>query len=166
MASSKESKEVSVLNPKMQELLDCIEESDAKVIVYHKFVEEGRMIEATLEKAGIEYRSLRGEIPDKEREVKDFKTDKKVRVLVAHPQSGGEGQNLQAASVMVFYSMPWGLIPYEQCKGRIYRHGQTEKCVFIFLVGRNTIDEEVLESLVKKQDLAKSVFSYIRRGGK
>jgi len=140
-------------NPKMDELALLLDEIREKVIIFHEFVEEGRMIEQMLTKQGIQFASLRGEIKDKDGEYRRFKEDDNVRVLVAHPASGGEGLNLQEASVAIFYSQGYSGIVRQQAEGRIWRQGQKRKCVFIDLVMEGTVDEIKKEAVERKIEI-------------
>jgi len=151
------------VNPKLDGLWECIRQTSSKCIVYHTFVEEGRMIEGLLRKKKIKFRSLRGEITDKDGNCREFKDDPSVKVLVAHPKSGGIGQNLQVANVMIFYSVAMmSAAGRKQTKGRIYRRGQDKTCVFIDLVARGSIDEATQKALEKSGDTLQAVLDWVR----
>ena len=64
-----------------------------------------------------------------------FRSDKDVRVLVA-TDAAGEGVNLQNASLMVNYDLPWNPNRLEQRFGRIHRIGQMEVCHLWNLVAK------------------------------
>ena len=150
-------------NPKIDELLEIFSETEAKVIIYHRFVEEGRIIEEALDKHGIKYRSLRGEIADKNRQIEDFISKPSVRVLVAHPLSGGEGLNLQVASVVVFYSQIYeGATVRKQCEGRVHRLGQKRNVVFVDLLMEDSVDEHIHNLALGKVKTAKAILDWIR----
>lgn len=75
----------------------------------------------------------------------------KVPVMLAHPASVGYGLNLQAGGhVIVWYSLPWSLELYQQANARLYRQGQTEAVIINHLIAEGTVDEQVMESLKKK----------------
>jgi len=153
-------------SPKLQELERLLEELSGKVIVYHRYAEEGRMIEELLHKLGIVFSSARGEIKDKDEQITRFQEDDNVRVLVAHPSCGGEGINLQCASTIVYYSNDYHYALRVQSEGRIYRLGQKNKCVYIDIVcddgTGDGIDYRILKSLKAKDDAATAVLNYIR----
>jgi SNF2 family DNA or RNA helicase len=67
------------------------------------------------------------------------------------------GITLTAASTCVFYSLSYNYADYIQAKARIHRIGQKNKCVYIHLVAKGTIDETVLTALQKKEDIAHSI---------
>ena len=77
--------------------------------------------------------------------------DGRVPVMLAHPASVGYGLNLQAGGhVIVWYSLPWSLELYQQANARLYRQGQTEAVIINHLIAAGTVDEQVLESLKRK----------------
>ena len=154
-------------NPKLRELERIIEEVSGKFIIYHRFRAEGRMVEEMLAKIGISFRSARGEIKNKDQQISEFKSDPSVRALVAHPACGGEGINLFEAATIIFYSNGYHFAHREQAEGRIYRLGQTQKCLYVDIVATeglagDSIDHRILRALKHKGDIAGEVLSYIR----
>jgi len=75
-----------------------------------------------------------------------------TQVLIANYTSANAGLNLQRASLMIFYSLTWSYTVYDQAKARIHRIGQTNKCTYVHLIAKNTLDERVLTALKKKED--------------
>lgn len=55
-------------------------------------------------------------------------------VLIMTTSSGGMSLNLQSASVMIFFSLGTSAALYQQARSRIYRHGQTKKCIYYHLM--------------------------------
>ncbi len=149
-------------NPKINELEECLKEIKGKVIVFHQYQEEGRKIEALCKKMKIGFASLRGEIKNKEKEYKKFKEDVNIKVLVSHPLSAGEGLNFQNASTIIFFSNSYSNVARQQCEGRIYRAGQQNKCTFIDIIMKGTIDERILEAQRGKKDISDSLLSWLK----
>jgi SNF2 family DNA or RNA helicase len=162
--TGKEECEYLRTNPKMELLLEVLEEIRGKVIVFHQFVPEGRLIEHALKKEGYTYASLRGEVKGKEAEYERFLHDPSVKVLIANPQCGGEGvdelQNI--CSVMVFYSNAYLALTRRQAEGRIFRKGQQKRCLFIDLALEGSMDEIVLQGLEEGKEMLDNVLHYIR----
>lgn len=85
-----------------------------------------------------------------------------IPVMLVHPASVGAGLNLQKGGhVLVWYTLPWGLEPYIQMNGRIYRQGQAHTTIIHYLLAKGTIDERIPRVLAKKdlsqQDLIDAV---------
>ncbi len=78
-----------------------------------------------------------------------FVNDPHLRVLVA-TDAAGEGVNLQRASLMVNYDLPWNPNRIEQRFGRIHRIGQTEVCTLWNLVAHQTREGAVFHRLFQK----------------
>jgi len=147
------------VNPKADLLMETLGEVRGKVIVFHSYIASGRLIEARLEAARIPYASQRGEV----KQVQRFMKDPECRVLVAHPLSGGIGLNLQMASCVIFYGNgTQGATVRAQAEGRIWRMGQTQRCLIFDLLLRGTLDEQRLERTQSLAEVAEKVRDYFR----
>jgi len=121
------------------------------------------MLHEMLDKIKVPHAQLRGEVKNKAAEKKRFKTDENCRVLVAHPLSGGEGLNLQVASVIWFYtSTTSGAVTRPQCEGRVWRIGQDKKCVIGDAVLVGSIDEHRLSRCADRKAVAAEVLAYVQ----
>lgn len=75
-----------------------------------------------------------------------------IPLLLAHPASAGHGLNLQAGGhIVVWFGLPWSLELYQQANARLHRQGQSESVIVHHLVAENTIDEDVLKALERKE---------------
>jgi len=139
----------------LEDIVDtCIDEGK-KVVVFARFVPEIEAIERMLQKKGIGYSLIYGATKDRAEQVKQFQENDDVKVFVGQLQTTGMGLTLTAASVAVFYSLDFSYANYEQSRARIHRIGQKEKCLYIHLVCRGTVDERIMQALQKKGDIAK-----------
>lgn len=123
--------------------------------MFARFVPEIEAIKAMLEKKKLGYRLIYGATKDRAEQVKDFQENPDVKVFVGQLQTTGMGLTLTAASVAVFYSLDFSYANYEQSRARIHRIGQKEKCLYIHLVAKNTVDEKIMNALKHKGDIAK-----------
>ena len=78
-----------------------------------------------------------------------------IELLVAHPASAQFGLNLQfGGNKMVFLSLPWSLINYEQAVGRLHRSGQKNPVwCYVFLTD-GTVDHKIWTALHDKLSLS------------
>jgi SNF2 family DNA or RNA helicase len=80
-----------------------------------------------------------------------------IRMLLAHPQSGGIGLNLQCntgdTAQTVWFDLPWSSENYIQANARIYRQGQEKPVIIHHLTVCNSIDEHVVKVLEGKINL-------------
>ena len=74
-----------------------------------------------------------------------------IRMLLAHPQSGGIGLNLQCnigeTAQTVWFDLPWSSENYIQANARIYRQGQEKPVIIHHLTVSNSIDNHVVKVL-------------------
>jgi SNF2 family DNA or RNA helicase len=139
----------------LEDIIDSCMDEGKKVVVFARFVPEIEAIEKMLKKKGLGYSLIYGATKDRADQVKQFQEDPNVKVFVGQLQTTGMGLTLTAANVAVFYSLDFSYANYEQSRARIHRIGQKEKCLYIHLVCKGTVDEKVMSALQKKGDIAK-----------
>lgn len=117
-------------------------------------------IERRLEEAGVTCVKVHGGVAHKHRatHVKAFKTDPRVRVLVATIGTLGESENLQVAADLVFVESSWTPKDQEQAADRIYRIGQDRRVTVTTIAARDTVDEEkILPAVASKAALRRMI---------
>ena len=142
---------------KYEHVLDTLkrlwtEDPTAKVLLFASFRATIRYLRRRLEEDGIEHEWIHGGVPmdpvDPERDergkrVRRFLFDPACRVLISS-NVGGEGIDLQAASVVVNYDLPWNPSVIEQRIGRVDRFGQLRSVVQVL----NVILPQTVEDLI------------------
>ncbi|ECJ9957702.1 DEAD/DEAH box helicase [Listeria monocytogenes] len=75
-----------------------------------------------------------------------------IPIAVIHPASAGHGLNLQSGgSALIWFGLTWSLELYQQTNARLYRQGQRDTVIVHHIITKNTIDEDVLLALTKKE---------------
>lgn len=75
----------------------------------------------------------------------------KVPVALISPASAGHGLNLQdGGHIMIWYSQIWSLEYYMQSNARLNRQGQKSVVTIHHIVCKDTIDEDVIAALERK----------------
>ena len=127
-------------------------ESGEKFIVFANHLEMIRSIQATVEKAKLQYMLIVGETPAEERRegVRRFQNDDKCRVAVLSLQAASQGITLTAASTVIFAELHWtpGLI--EQAEDRAHRIGQLASVNIHYLIAKGTLDDMMWHMINKK----------------
>ena len=104
-------------------------------------------------------------------EVREIKTEKdindwnagKISVAVIHPASAGHGLNLQeGGSTLIWFGMTWSLELYDQTNARLWRQGQKDTVVIYHILARNTIDEDVLMALRRKEKVQDALIAAVK----
>ena len=151
-----------IKNNRLDELLEVIEETQGKVIIWASYTYDIKKIrDALAEKYGEDsVACYYGETPQDERQeiVDKFQDmDNPLRFFVGQPKTGGYGITLTAAHTVVYYSNSYDLEIRLQSEDRAHRIGQTNKVTYIDLVSPRTIDEKILGALRNKIDIAGQV---------
>lgn len=95
---------------------------------------------------------------ENEADKRRFLTDPTCRLLCISLLAFGEGLNLQAGSIAVFYGLTWRYDKFRQAMGRIHRAGQARLCTMYFLIGAGTLDELVFQAVQEKHRMDGSLF--------
>lgn len=86
-----------------------------------------------------------------------------IPVAVIHPASAGHGLNLQAGgSTLIWFGLTWSLELYQQTNARLWRQGQTDTVVIHHIITKDTIDEDVMTSLRKKERTQSSLINAVK----
>jgi SNF2 family DNA or RNA helicase len=68
------------------------------------------------------------------------------------------GLNLQKANIIVYFTLPLMSEHFEQSKKRIHRIGQTKSCFYYQMICKNTIEEDIYETLKMRKDFTDELF--------
>ena len=126
--------------------------SRRKVVTFSVFPRTLEYLADRLSRDGIPNRVIHGQIsvPDREVVIEDFLERDDIPVLLTS-EVGGEGLDLQRASIVINYDLPWNPMVVEQRIGRIDRIGQNaEKIIIRNLVIQGSVEEIVLQRLLDK----------------
>ena len=149
-------------NNRLSALMDCLEETEGKVIIWATYREDIKKIVDSLKKAygeasTVEYHggvdaTLR---QDHIAQFQDVKGP--TRYFVGNPQTGGYGITLTAANTVIYYSNSYDLEKRLQSEDRAHRIGQTGSVTYVDLIAEKTIDEKIVKSLRDKIDIANEI---------
>jgi len=147
---------------KINELESVLDElGGQQVIIWIQFNKELKDIKTLLEKRGASYVTLTGETKDKDLSIRDFKSGE-AQYLIAHPKSAGHGLTFVNARTCIFYSIDFSYESHYQARERIYRIGQNNKCLYVYLLAEDTLDEYMLKVVNEKRDLQEVVYEFIK----
>jgi SNF2 family DNA or RNA helicase len=144
---------------KLNELENVLEQlGEQPAVIFVEFHYEIEAISALIAKkyGADQVATLYSGTENKEKSISDFQQGR-VRYLIAHPRSAAHGLTFVNCSTMIFFSLDYSYEAHEQARNRIHRIGQKNKCLYIYLIAKNTIDEVLLGVLGKKQSLQDAV---------
>jgi len=145
-------------NPRVESLIELLEETNGKVIIWARFRAEIEAIcraiaQAFDSRAAVEYHGGIGN-EDRSNNIQRFQNEDDCRFFVGHVQAGGKGLTLHAATTVVYFSNDFSLENRLQSEDRAHRIGQKHNVTYIDFVAPNTLDEKVVETLRAKKSVA------------
>jgi len=149
-------------NNRIKELLDILEETDGKVIIWavyrHDIKEITNVLSGRYGKNSVE--SFFGDTLDRDRQdiidrFQDREND--LRFFVGNPKTGGYGLTLTASHTVIYYSNSYDLEIRLQSEDRAHRISQDKKVTYIDLITEGTVDELIVKNLRSKINLATKI---------
>jgi SNF2 family DNA or RNA helicase len=151
----------SIPNNRITELMDVLEETEGKAIIWaHYQYDITNIIEAVSKKYGqesiVDYYGLTLQ-EDRQPNIKRFQDDPKCRFIVGTPSTGGYGITLTSANTVIYYSNGYDLEKRLQSEDRAHRIGQKKSVTYVDLMADDTVDEKIVQALRKKINIASEV---------
>lgn len=135
--------------PAAREIIDDLLESGEKIIIFVHL----REVASALGQCYPDALAIAGgqSIVERQAVVDAFQDDPGARLVICSIKAAGVGLTLSASSTVLFIEFPWHAADKDQCEDRAHRIGQKNNVYVIDLVGRDTIDEHVLEIINHKR---------------
>lgn len=141
----------------LEELIDGYED-DKKLVIFAEFKHSIAKISDLLKKKKIKYVTLDGDQKDKT-VWRKFQSDKKIRVIVCQYQTASAGIDLFASDTIIYYEPTLRSNTLEQSRDRIHRTGQSNKCSYIHLLTRGTVEVDIYRALSGYSDFSEKLFT-------
>ena len=146
---------------KIKELLFLLkgELSEEPVVVWFRFNSEIEAAASALRKAAVPFQTLTGADSRQQRKDKQewFRTSKqKGRVMLVQIIKVAEfGVDMSVSSTAIYYSVTYSCLQMSQTEDRIMHPMKKEPLLYIYLVSKDSIDEEAVEVVSQKLTNAK-----------
>jgi len=149
-------------NNRLDSLMQLLEETDGKVIIWANYVEDIKNIVGSLKKAygddsTVEYHGSVDSTLRQDNIALFQEKNSPTRYFVGNAQTGGYGITLTAANTVVYYSNNYDLEKRLQSEDRAHRIGQTGSVTYVDLIAEETIDEKIVKSLRSKINIANEI---------
>ena len=138
---------------KQQAVSDLIQSTQDRLIIFYNFNGELEKLKKICQEEHRPVSEINGHCKD----LTAYQEESNSITLVQY-QSGSMGLNLQEANKMIFYSLPLSSEHFEQAKKRIHRIGQTNTCFYYILICRNSVEEQILQTLEERKDFTDELF--------
>lgn len=141
------------VNSRLQALMEVIDETEHKVIVFVPYRHTIELVTRYLVKENVTCEIINGEVSASDRGdiFKRFQENEHPRVLVIQPQSASHGVTLTKANTVVFWSPVMSVETYLQCVARIDRVGQQNKMTVVHIQGSD-VERKMYQMLQGKVD--------------
>jgi len=122
---------------RLKVILEVIEESSNKVLVFVPFTHTIDLLRDALTKAKITCDVINGKVPVSRRSeiVTNFQNQPEPRVLIIQPQAASHGLTLTAADTIIWYAPVTSVETYLQANARINRPGQKNAMTIVHIKG-------------------------------
>lgn len=150
--------DVSIDCDKDKRILELAEDNDKLIIVcryLHQIYKYSDMLSKALKKVLV----IKGTMQESLEYVRN-RAEELDKVVVIIQADKSDGYSLKSFSTMVFASMSYSFISYDQMKNRIKAMDKKEPCHYIHLLARGkTVDKGVYDSVMKGQDFSEQLFN-------
>jgi len=163
-------------------LIDSIlEDGDEKIVIWEEHPDTIDRLGKAFEKynpiciSGTTTPKGREKYEWRDEQINKFKTDKKVKILIANPTTLGTGTNLQFVRHVIYFSRNADFVNWDQSVSRTERIGMVGDVIYYILIMDNSLDvhmdtilkdKETLDRLFLKQGLTtkdcKDIFAGVR----
>lgn len=138
---------------KMSALVDLIESTEDRVIVFYNFNDELRKIENACMILDRPLSIVNGFAKDL-----SIYDEYDNSVTAIQYQAGAMGLNLQKANKIIYFTLPLSSELFEQSKKRTHRIGQESTCFYYLLICKGSIEEKIFKTLEMRKDYTDKLF--------
>lgn len=143
-------------------LVNAINESGEKAIIFTQFKEMGDMLQQFITEAtGRKPMFLHGGTDIKQRKemIDRFQNNRSDRIFLLSLKAAGTGLNLTAATHVIHYDLWWNPAVEAQATDRAYRIGQKKNVMVHRFITRDTFEERINDMINNKRALADMTIS-------
>lgn len=148
---------VHIPNNRVKALMELVDLTPGKIIVWGKFKEDIRMITSALSKEYGEDSAVHYYGPTTVQErllhLERFKRDPTCRFFVAN-ETGSKSLTLVQAAYAIYYSYDHKLETWLQSQDRNHRIGQDRNVTYTTLMIPDSVDETIMKNLLRKRDIS------------
>ena len=143
---------------KLEALFDLIEQANGQsVLVCYWYKHDHQRIQEFLAAKGMPTRDLKSD-----QDIADWNAGK-IPVALISPASAGHGLNIQQGGhILIWFSQVWSLELYSQTNARLWRQGQNEVVTIHHIVTKDTVDEDVLSALKRKDTTQQNLINAVK----
>lgn len=145
---------------KLEAFSDLMWGTNERLIVFYNFNDELELLTKVAKTKTEHISVVNGQVKDLQ-----AYSDYDDSITFIQYQAGSMGLNLQKANRIIYYTLPQKYEHFEQSKKRIHRIGQERTCFYHYLLCRNSVELDILDTLKMRKDYTDALFEkYIMKG--
>lgn len=145
---------------KLEAFSDLMWGTNERLIVFYNFNDELELLTKVAKTKTEHISVVNGQVKDLQ-----AYSDYDDSITFIQYQAGSMGLNLQKANRIIYYTLPQKYEHFEQSKKRIHRIGQERTCFYHYLLCRNSVELDILDTLKMRKDYTDALFAkYIMKG--
>lgn len=141
-----------------KEKIENLISANEKVVVICSFLDPLSKLKGYFPDSSV---TIDGSMSAKQRRkcVEEFQASQSCQIALCSMEAGGVGITLTAARYLIALDTPWTAAQIQQFEARIYRESQEMPTFVVYLIGKDTIDKEMLSIAKRKGEWAESIFA-------
>lgn len=147
--------QVTLSERKTETIIELLKEQlkNTKVVIWFRFNKELRFVRRALKNKNIKYKSITAKVKISERiqKSKIFRVSKSINVMLSQIKCAKYGVDWSCADTAIYYSNPYDMEDRVQSEDRIIHPKKKIPILFIDLITKNTIDEDIVSILQDKK---------------
>lgn len=156
---------INLIGTKLTNLIFFVKKNNKHTIIFSQWDSLLKKVGEELDNYGIKNIFCKGNVWQRDKAIREFNTDDKIKVIMLSSESAASGTNLTKAEIVILLDPISGSYEYRrntewQAIGRAYRMGQTKNVEVIRFIVKNTVEEEIYNQN-KKYDEKNKVINFI-----
>ena len=148
---------INEIGTKLANLIFFLKKSDKHTIIFSQWDDLLNKVGKTLKQYGIKNVFCKGNVFQRDKAIREFNMDDKIKVIMLSSESAASGTNLTKATQIVLLDPVYGDYKFRketenQAIGRAHRLGQKSKLRVIRLVIKETLEQEIYEQNIKEDE--------------
>jgi SNF2 family DNA or RNA helicase len=152
---------INNVGTKLANLIFFLKKNDKHAIIFSQWDDLLRRVGDVLNEYGIKNVFCKGNVWQRDKAIREFNNDDKIKVIMLSSESAASGTNLTKAEMVILLDPVYGTYEYRrntewQAIGRAYRTGQTKQVQVVRFIIKDTVEEEIYNLNKKEDQKAKS----------
>jgi SNF2 family DNA or RNA helicase len=139
---------INIVGTKLANLIFFLKKNDKHAIIFSQWDDLLKRVGEVLNDNGIKNVFCKGNVWQRDKAIREFNTDSKIKVIMLSSESAASGTNLTKAEMVILLDPVYGSYEYRrntewQAIGRAYRTGQTKQVQVVRFIIKDTVEQDI-----------------------